>query len=742
MLKTIFFVFLLCQSVLLSQSDIYLYDWNLYTSYRNVNIATIDNQNRIWGGTTGGIFVYDAQNNSFNTFNSLNGILSNNTTSLYYDSSTKLIFAGFSDGNLEIIDRNFKITHITSISSSDFPNTRINKIIAYNGFLYLATGFGIVVFDINRKIFTTNVVKIANWNRAENIIDIYIFNNRIWATSASGIAFCNLEKYIEIPVNWTTLQIPSVDNKIITIDTFNNNLIFANSREIFRFNGSEIEKIKDFEKNIKQIFTYNNSILIVADNGIYDLEQSKFFESAINSAFVQKNKIIFATTNGIIVYENNFGEPIAPNSPFNNIFSSMVVDKNGVLWSVSAHLQALFYSGGITKFENGFWENYNKKIFQNFITDNFYNISIIDDLLYSSSVGGGVAVCNPYRRPINFDFLSERNEKFVGTKTETDTFLFVGDFKSDNRGNVWFTNWGGQSGGPVLVMRQKNGTSKAYTNCYKSDERRILKLEIDNFNTKWVGSYPGEGIGIFYFNENNTPDNPSDDICGMISTSNVNALPDNSPTVIKKDPNGCIWMGFRQGLSVIFNPTAVLNKNQLIIRQINHLNNQKINDIMIDPTGHAWIATNNGVFVISYNTFELVKILNSSNSPIKSSNVLSIAGDFKKGILYFGTEDGLYCANSNILEPNEKFDIVCYPQPFKIKKDNFLTIDGLAPNSEIKIITINGEFVKSIHTTSRTALWDGKDNNGDEVSSGVYLVVGTSATTNSNGVQKIVVISN
>jgi len=719
-----------------------LFDWQLYTSYKNVTVSTVDNYGNIWCGTNGGIFVYSPSDKSFKTFNSMNGLLSNNVSAIHSDSISKLIFAGFSDGMIEIFTKDFNIRHITSISTSDFPNLKINKIISYNGFLYIATGFGIVVYDINKGIFTTSVVKIANWDRTENINSIYIANNKIWASSKSGIAYCELTKFIEIPSNWEVVEFLSTNQNVVSITPFQNQLLFCNSREVFAVDNNSIINIAEVNDEIIELISSRNSYWIVTRNGIIDKEGNNIYTNECNGGFLNDNLMLINTTSGIVIFQNNnSSNPISPNSPSNNTFSSLAIDKNGVLWSTSAHLQALFYKGGITKFENGIWENFTSKEFPIFITDNFYNVAIINDLLYSSSVGGGVAYCNPYQRPLQFSFLSERNEKFVGTKTETDTFLFVGDFKSDAKGNTWFTNWGKQTAGPILLVRASDGKSYPFSNCYKSDERRILKLEIDNYGTKWIGSYPGEGIGIFYFNEKNTFENTSDDVCGIISTSTYTSLPDNSPTVIKKDPNGCLWLGFRQGLSIIFNPSAVLSNNQLIVRQINHLNNQYINDILIDPTGNAWIATQNGIFVVSYNTFELVKIINSSNSPLKTNNIYSVCGNFDNGTIYLGTDKGLYSVRTNIIEPKDNFDIVCYPQPFKISKDEYLSIDGLASNTELKIITVNGEFVRSLRTSSRKTFWDGRDTNNKKVSSGVYFVVGISETTNSTGVQKIIVIN-
>jgi flagellar hook assembly protein FlgD len=64
--------------------------------------------------------------------------------------------------------------------------------------------------------------------------------------------------------------------------------------------------------------------------------------------------------------------------------------------------------------------------------------------------------------------------------------------------------------------------------------------------------------------------------------------------------------------------------------------------------------------------------------------------------------------------------------PFKIPSSQPLVIDGLLQNSEVKITTIEGTFIRHLYPRSgavigQQAFWDGKSHNGDYVSSGVYL---------------------
>ncbi len=65
------------------------------------------------------------------------------------------------------------------------------------------------------------------------------------------------------------------------------------------------------------------------------------------------------------------------------------------------------------------------------------------------------------------------------------------------------------------------------------------------------------------------------------------------------------------------------------------------------------------------------------------------------------------------------------PNPFVIPNDNLLRIDGLVAESSVKILSISGTLVSQFDTQGgRIANWDGRDLNGNYVSSGIYIIVG------------------
>jgi len=214
--------------------------------------------------------------------------------------------------------------------------------------------------------------------------------------------------------------------------------------------------------------------------------------------------------------------------------------------------------------------------------------------------------------------------------------------------------------------------------------------------------------------------------------------------VLVVDKVGYVWIGTPRGVSVVVNPSQVLNGNlnNLTIRSLSRLIGEiNVNDIMVDALNNKWIATSNGVWVLNPEASDTIAYINKGNSALPDNDILSISTNPNNGTVYFATKFGLYEAKSLSVAPVPDYDIRCYPQPFNPAVDKELIIDGLADFSEVRILTAGGELINSLNTSSRKTIWDGMDKNGKKVKSGIYLLVATSASSKVSSVQKIAIIT-
>jgi hypothetical protein len=126
-----------------------------------------------------------------------------------------------------------------------------------------------------------------------------------------------------------------------------------------------------------------------------------------------------------------------------------------------------------------------------------------------------------------------------------------------------------------------------------------------------------------------------------------------------------------------------------------------------------------------------------TNAPLETNDIKALALDNASGKVYIGTELGLLIGQTTIINPETDYSsLTCYPQPFDPNTGNTLLIKGLAPESAVHIVTPSGMPITSLYTKSGLINWDGKDDSGNIVPQGVYIILTQSGTTDKAGFAK------
>ncbi len=242
------------------------------------------------------------------------------------------------------------------------------------------------------------------------------------------------------------------------------------------------------------------------------------------------------------------------------------------------------------------------------------------------------------------------------------------------------------------------------------------------FDTKWIVSEDASLRGLLYLNDGGTLTNTNDDVWSILT--NADGLSSSNITRVIVDRDGEVWVGTDLGVNIIVNPRNPRGQN---IRRVFIAREQYVNDIAIDPIGNKWVGTKEGVFVLSPDGTSLLAQYTVGNTDGKliDNDVRAVAFDEKRGIAYVGTENGLSSLTTTAVAPVENFDeLLISPNPFRLPNSRTLQIDGLVRDSNIKVLTIDGRVVREFSAPGgRIAFWDGRDEGGTLVPSGVYLIV-------------------
>jgi hypothetical protein len=283
----------------------------------------------------------------------------------------------------------------------------------------------------------------------------------------------------------------------------------------------------------------------------------------------------------------------------------------------------------------------------------------------------------------------------------------------DDSGNVWLGTWGGVSkfDGISWTIYNDSNSGLIYD--------MVWSIAIDSSNNKWFATWNGvskfDGINWTTYQTYNS---------GLIS-NNIQSV------VIDASNNK--WFGtYDFGISVFddTNWTNYTTSNSGLV-------SNEISCMAIDGSGNKWFGTFgsgvskfDGINWTTYNTW---------NSGLPGDYIDAIVLD-GSGNKWFATGDGVGYLGSPTSVPEEEqpniplvFELFQnYPNPFNPTTTITFTVYGSQLivhrpiHTSLKIYNIRGQLVRTLVDDERLpgyyqVFWDGKDNSGKEVASGIYF---------------------
>ncbi|MFA3783116.1 two-component regulator propeller domain-containing protein [Melioribacteraceae bacterium 4301-Me] len=716
--------------------------WKNYSDMKTTMELVITNDG-FWAAASGGIFKFSEQDSSYKIINKSDGLSSQILTSIAIDKEGK-VWIGSQEGYINSYNpNNANIIKILDIYNSSKSQKQINNISSVGDTIYVATDFGISLINPANGSFYDSFLKLGSF-ASETKVKFIFKDKLLYAATELGIA---IQKQgatnLSAPESWDNFYTKSqiAATVINSVGKFGNKILASTDNGLFRLAGNNWEQFSLSGTNINQIASIDtNKLYAVSDTKIFLIENGQPTEIysndgiKINSIKIKNDGTIYCATNkGILRYKNGNITFLFPNGPESNHFINLAVDNDGKLWVATGN----DVSGiGIFEFDGSNWKVYNTGNTNSFLSNAFHNVyAAPDNTKYFCNWGKGFSVL----KNGTFRTYSAFNSSLVGIPKDPN-FVVIYDIKTDSKGNAWMTNLQSASRTPLSVLTTNDSLYHYnFTNPLITENELIGKLAIDQYDTKWFIVTFGDR-GLYYFNENGTITNLTDDKQGYLNQNN--GLISDEITTLTIDKRGQLWVGTNQGISVIQDVTHPLSS---ITNSVGFaLRNQFISAIAVDPLDQKWIGTNNGVYLLSQDGLQLFNHFTASNSPLPSDNIKSIAIDEKNGIIYIGTDFGLSSLKTASIQPKESFnELFVYPNPIILtnNKANTITIDGLVKNSRIKIYDINGKLIADLSTPGgRIAFWDCKDLSGNLVSSGIYIIFAFDEEANNVSTAKLAVI--
>jgi hypothetical protein len=169
-----------------------------------------------------------------------------------------------------------------------------------------------------------------------------------------------------------------------------------------------------------------------------------------------------------------------------------------------------------------------------------------------------------------------------------------------------------------------------------------------------------------------------------------------------------------------------------------------VSAIVVDGAGRKWMSVEGGgLYLISADNQDQLANYTQKNSKLISDNIIAMTMDQTTGILYIGTDKGLCSYQTDASAPADDMSassLVAYPNPVEPGFTGLITVTGFTVDADVKILSASGRLVAQGKSNGGTFTWNGKDQNGRPVATGVYMVAAARSDGSKGAVGKIAIV--
>lgn len=714
----------------------------------------------------------DAWDFSFSKWSKTNGLSDVEIAKIACGGKKNSLVIAYMNGNIDIINGD-ELYNVPDVKNKQINGSKQVRQIRFSGNnCYLIYSFGAVILDLN-----TFLVKDTWYSGHDAELSFYDFaetDGKYYMATSQGVFSIENNNHSVADFSVWNKENKLAHQEFNILSVFQGK-VYANRHSFRESTGSqerildsvfvlenghwhyqafEIEELKTMEATESELLLTNWQNFVAYDGqnsdswGIYEGGRlPNLVAGAIDRDFVW----LCDRDNGLWMCHRPTGsiKLIEEDGPFSNQVFNLSCE-HGVLAAVPGgyNIYAPAYLDPACSFFSGNKWSYTTDFQYIPFSHDMINVVVcpIDPTIsYVASWGCGLYKCVDGKVVAHYD---ENNSTL---KVCNNGMIFVSGLSFDAYGNLWVTN----TNSPTTInVLKTDGTWKAMTKlASQGDEDVAQYIYVDSRGFKWI-TFPrnassSHSLCVFY--DNNTIDNPSDDVLRAVNM-NANAhVETSSVKCITEDKDGEMWIGTNKGIKVIYNPAKVFDGTALpqniLLEQGGYtsvlLEFEEITSIAVDGANRKWISTAKaGAFLMNESGTEEILHLTAENSSLLSNVVYDIAIDGITGEVFFATDKGLCSYRGTASEGREDYsEVSVFPNPVHSGYSGPIAVNGLMENSFCKVVDAAGNLIWQGYAKGGQLIWDGKDFKGRRPATGVFFVFASDKTGKQKKVAKLLFIN-
>jgi len=575
------------------------------------------------------------------------------------------------------------------------------------------------------------------------VYDILLEGDSIWLATSAGLAVSSKVEpnLLKSPLNWMTFSSANYpelkSNTIRRVVRYDSSIYMATDKGLYRLdaqpgnpdtNCTQIPAwtsypFSDLKVENDTLFFFANSGgkyggvgVIVNDEVTHPLYGG--LPSIPNTGLSSNGFRWLATTNDGLYsdYSGDFTEYVHTGLPANNIVD-FVIDKTGQMTIGILEKRRAAQSGDV-------WKTY---ILNDAVTIDTVGDSIVYDTLRGSQPTGvmldsmGRAWVGAFGTGLymieddsmsNFD---ETNSTLLGNDDNIPSslsYVVIHGLATDGQ-YIYAGAYRAENGYPVVIGDLDNlhlpsgWTAIGVADGFETDR----PIDLDCFGRRLAVATEDDGVYLCFVGR----DPFVKKVDSILHLTERNAfLASNSTTAVEFTNEGTLWVGTNFGLS-----RYDWGTDQFYDVQMPEGLGPEVVDIEFDARGNLWIAAPNGLGRLD-KTRSRWETFSASSDGTLSNDIRAVTIDAFSNDVYVATGAGISILRFGVNLQSDIQRVLAYPNPYVIRTGDEELNFNLQGDAGVRIFAVSGELVKRLSVNEP---WNGRNESGNEVASGVYLYV-------------------